>query len=373
MNGFRGNSRANRQQDAFRLLAVTPLFPPSAGGAAEDFRLLADAWQQCGDVHSVVILTERRKGSPAREKNGKVLTRRLLPPRDTQPGSSAAARLIRSALTYPLLACLIVWHSYRGDSQVTLLHGRYGRKGFLRVLKLCGIKTAVFLSDHYTSPEALADCDAIICNAENVLARAACLSETSPKTVFIPFPFTLEIPQITASRLARFSEPYYLFVGTVSRAKGVDILLKAFDAFRAKNEGYRLLLAGPIRDVVLRAEAGSGTTFLDEVDHTTILALMKHARAVVLPSRSEALPRVCLEAMALGTKVICPPGVPELERACPQWVLSGITVEEVLQKLNQANDSPFQGCYDFEKHSPASVGQQVLGVCAAILNARGAP
>ena len=108
-------------------------------------------------------------------------------------------------------------------------------------------------------------------------------------------------------------------------------------------------------------------TFLGEVDHEAALSLIERAEALVLPSRSEGLPRVCLEAIALGTKVICPPGVPELQRACPDWIVPAVTVQDVLDKLGQAVRLPFRSSYDIESHDPRLVGRRILEICAGVL------
>ncbi len=351
--------------NGLRLLVVTSLFPPATGGASEDFRLLAAAWQECSAINHIVILTERRKGSPRREDRGKILIRRVLPSRDTNLRLNAALRMIRSAFTYPLLTLAIVWHMHRESTRAVLVHGRYGRKSFLRILKLCGAKVAVFLSDHYTSPRNLSHCDAIICIAENVHDRATRDLGPTSKIHYVPLPFIQ--PSSAPSSMSNLPRPYFLFIGTACAQKGVDVLLEAFAVFRREKPGFRLLLAGPIREYSLTRIAGSGTTFLGEVDRSRVLTLIQQAEAVVLPSRSEALPRVCLEAIALGTTAICPPGVPELERACPEWVLPSITPQNVLEKLRQAVNSSFQVSFRFEKHDSRLVAHRIAEVCSAML------
>jgi glycosyltransferase involved in cell wall biosynthesis len=61
---------------------------------------------------------------------------------------------------------------------------------------------------------------------------------------------------------------------------------------------------------------------------------MRGAKIVALPSRSEGLGRVLLEALALGARVICPPGIPEFERYLPQFVLPSVDADSIVKTLN---------------------------------------
>ena len=349
-----------------RLIVVTSLFPPAVGGAAEDFRLLTEEWRRAEAVERIVILTERYPGSPAREQRDNIVVRRVLPPRDTRPALKTPNRLIRSVLTYSYLVMAIAWELHRSPSQVVLVHGRYGRKSFLRILRLMGAKTVVFLSDRFTPPERLADCHAVICNANNVYQEALRQLGSGGGVFYVPLPFVPPLAGERQSSGVRAAEPFFLFAGNVSLQKGVDVLLKAFASFHKEHPQYHLLLAGPVCDPSVLNHAGPGVTVLGAVDRKTTTELMMRAEAVVLPSRSEALPRVCLEAIALGRKVICPPGVSELRQWCPEWTLPAVSPKEVYQKLTQTLSPCFIPSFDFRKHDPKLAGEQILRICAAV-------
>jgi glycosyltransferase involved in cell wall biosynthesis len=356
---------ADHPVSKLRMIVVTSLFPPAVGGASEDFRLLTEAWKTVDSIDRVVILTERCEGIPAHEHSENIVVHRVLPSRDTSPQLHVGNRVLRSAGTYAYLLGAIAWELRRKRSQVVLVHGRYGKRTFLKGLKLLGAKIVVFLSDLFTPAQDLADCDAVICNSENVYERADSCLPTRCRVAYVPLPFKLSRTHTKQTSVT--DGPYFLFVGNISRQKGVDALLEAFALFRKDHLEYRLLLAGPVRDSSLLRGANCGATFLGEVDRTTTIALMEQAEAVVLPSRSESLPRVCLEAIALGTKVICPPDVPELRRWCPEWTLEAVTPQAVLEKLEQTLNLSFVPSFDFEQHDPNLVGQRIAEICAAIL------
>jgi glycosyltransferase involved in cell wall biosynthesis len=112
--------------------------------------------------------------------------------------------------------------------------------------------------------------------------------------------------------------PTLVALGRLEPVKGFDVLLHAFRRVRAQTSS-RLVIAG---EGPLRAHLESLTREL-RLEHDVVLPgfvpdpypLLAQAAAVVLSSRSEALPTVILEAFALGIPVVatdCPTGPREL-------------------------------------------------------------
>lgn len=93
-----------------------------------------------------------------------------------------------------------------------------------------------------------------------------------------------------------------VFVGDLSRDKGVDILL---DAHRRLGGRPRLLLAGRITDETPSDNLGEQVELLGLLDHDAVIDLMRSACLVTLPSIvPDCCPTVVLEAMALGRPVV---------------------------------------------------------------------
>ena len=96
-------------------------------------------------------------------------------------------------------------------------------------------------------------------------------------------------------------EPYLLFVGDTTRNKGAYDLLKAYRCWRPGRPQIRLVFAGTNREgaqFLDEVQQTPGAIYLGHVSHRTALALIRGAEILVLPSRSEGLPRVILEAVA---------------------------------------------------------------------------
>lgn len=120
------------------------------------------------------------------------------------------------------------------------------------------------------------------------------------------------LPDWLRDALARKPEPFRLcFVGGLHEYKGVFDLAAALHRI----EGVHLFVAGkgPARDRFER-EAGDRATFLGAVPYEAIPALYQVVDALVLPSYTEGLPRVVLEAMATETPVVATRvgGIPEV-------------------------------------------------------------
>ncbi len=119
------------------------------------------------------------------------------------------------------------------------------------------------------------------------------------------------------------SRPYVVFVGRITRQKGLPVLLKAAADFRP--EAQLVLLAGAADTPELGAEVDSlvaslraartGVIWVDEMlPRPAVAQVLTHAAAFVCPSVYEPLGIVNLEAMACQTAVVASAvgGIPEV-------------------------------------------------------------
>lgn len=94
-----------------------------------------------------------------------------------------------------------------------------------------------------------------------------------------------------------------VFGGVVCLRKGIDVLQEAWRRLGAL-DGWRLIIAGPIRDGHLVDRWLPNADFIGSLDHAALMALLDSAAVAVLPSRDEAMPMFILEAMARRACVI---------------------------------------------------------------------
>jgi glycosyltransferase involved in cell wall biosynthesis len=116
--------------------------------------------------------------------------------------------------------------------------------------------------------------------------------------------------------------PVALFAGAFERYKAVDVVIDAWAEVVREVPDAQLVMAGdgPMRDEVERRafELGlaSSVAFLGRVSKERVRELLDEASVLLLPSRSEGLPRIVFEAFARARPVVATPvgGVAELVR-----------------------------------------------------------
>lgn len=99
---------------------------------------------------------------------------------------------------------------------------------------------------------------------------------------------------------------YVLYAGRLSAEKGITVLLRAWD-HAEQSVPLHIIGDGPMRNLVERAAAShKHISYLGPQSRADVIAAMKRARALILPSLAqENSPFVLIEAFATGTPVVC--------------------------------------------------------------------
>lgn len=133
------------------------------------------------------------------------------------------------------------------------------------------------------------------------------------------FPAYIDLGAFTARRLAPLPvRPTLLFVGMLERSKGVTALADAWPLVAERVPDARLVVVGrgALRDLVdrLRDDYPGRVEHLEQLSPEGVAEQMDAATCLVLPSRSEGLGRVILEAFARGRVVVATRvgGIPDL-------------------------------------------------------------
>jgi glycosyltransferase involved in cell wall biosynthesis len=158
----------------------------------------------------------------------------------------------------------------------------------------------------------------VVAEAGETLAREA--GYDGPVDRFVAF---VDVEAFLSTPPAEMPKrPVALFAGSFERYKAVDVVIDSWVEVVRQVPDAQLVMAGdgPMRDDVERRafELGlaSSVTFLGRVSKERVRELLDAASLLLLPSRSEGLPRIVFEAFARARPVVATPvgGVAELVR-----------------------------------------------------------
>ncbi|MGC4765854.1 glycosyltransferase family 4 protein [Micromonospora sp. DT46] len=288
--------------ERMRVCVVGPL-PPPMGGIARGVAMLVDRFRDDPEVHiEVVDIAQRWRGVhdlvPGRRLTagvrqltaGAVALRRVLAAGRTDVvhlHSSGGPGVLRD------LALLLITRVYRRPAVYHLHFGRIpeiagrGSREWRSMAPAMRLATVVLVLDE---------------------ASESTVRNQLPTVWVRRMPNGVDLDRLPAPhRNPAPAERTMLFVGWFLPAKGVEDLLAAWRT--AAQPGWRLLFVGPadpayLGSVTERHQPPASVSFLGELPHPDVLAMMARCDLFVLPSHTEGFPNVVVEAMALGCPVV---------------------------------------------------------------------
>jgi glycosyltransferase involved in cell wall biosynthesis len=171
-------------------------------------------------------------------------------------------------------------------------------------------------------------------------------------------------------------QPQLLFVGNLVPVKGIDRLLKACARLKSQGQGCTLHLVGdgpsrqPLEHLAQTLEIADQLLWHGSVPHADLPQWYRAADLLVLPSRSEGVPNVLLEASGCGTPWVASRvgGIPEVEHLGTNKLTDSESVEELVvaiqEMLNVEHDNDAEpgsvedgvlALYNFLEETEASV------------------
>lgn len=157
----------------------------------------------------------------------------------------------------------------------------------------------------------------ILTNADHIIANshvtASDIAEYHPPTrskIQVVYP-SVEIAY-TKNNTDIINDAYFLSVGTLEPRKNYESLIRAFDVVAQKNDSIKLIIIGfkgwksdPIFKLIDQSSAKDRIIIKGYVSEDELIEYYAQALAFVFPTHYEGFGLPLLEAMTLGTLVVC--------------------------------------------------------------------
>jgi glycosyltransferase involved in cell wall biosynthesis len=302
------------------IIITTPTYYPFAGGAEALIEDLAREYSKQGHKVTVVTNLNPDVSTPISETRNGVEILRIDPlPEEIGRIGGLPSFLWRYATRILKLQRII---SHKNANLLCI--GLFGLDTLSVVLATYLIKPRLAVIIHggevrrvrrisrlydWSLMSALRRCDVAVAVSKKLLQDTAeYMPSAREKLTFISN--GVDLGRIRKAEGIRRERYFILFVGRLDRVKSIDTLIDAFSLISGKMPLCDLLIVGEGReDASLRGRvSGYGLSgrveFLGKKDRDEVYSYMKGCEFLVLPSVSEGLPLVVLEAMACGKVVL---------------------------------------------------------------------
>ena len=319
----------------------TSLYPPYTGGAATDAELLTRGLNDVADITHIILITEYNRGAVLQRSDKRTILR-ILPRRDSISKDLRSFDLIRFSITHALIAACLIFVAVFGRRHIIHIHGRLIYRWTGRLIRVLRLRAIADVRDQFGDLRRYGGFPFATAVSSNIASRLRTVLDC--KRIFV-IPVPIERAKMSNSASAGVVSrippcEYILFVGTLAENKGIKELVEAYHRYTAEGGSLHLVIVGENRlDGPLDTRCSTRIHVLGSLPREEVYGLMARADRLILPSRSEGLPRVCIEAIALNTPVVCPKCVEEFVKFCPQCVLSNVSPKDILEMLKVRRES----------------------------------
>lgn len=364
-----------------KIFIITHNYPPAVtSGGAVYFRTLADCLKSEKNIKGFVILTEYSDEVGFVKKEGKSIVVRVLFPRAIKRRTKRPCIAVRLfafiynqfvlAVALPLIAITYkpnALHIHASFFKLGRLssHYNYFLHCLLHLIKRLKLsKILVDVRGPALCLKRFEGFDKILCCSENAMNQFVNLGTNKKKCVLIPVPFSLADLKMDRHIDMSAYAPYICFAARIENNKGVFELIAAFNKLDYYRE-LKLVFVGVNLEgqkFARMVDKSPQMFYIGPKSQADVISIISQSELFILPSKSEGLPRSCLEAIALGSKVLLPPGIPEFYRHCSKFVIQKIQSSEIKKMIIRRLDSNTVPKFPFEKHNPIYIARQMLNV-----------
>ena len=351
------------------LVVITPIFPPSTGGAATYYGLLIKRLLLSESVDKVTVITEHLPSEQviSKEYSGRCEIIRIFPYR-----ASATMSLAKQYFKYALQNALYLYAWYlikKKSPDIILVHSSFHNhiNLFHLIAKylLRDERLIADVRDHQMPVKNLYQLNVysdIIACSENIIQYLSSNFDGSDKIKYIPvLQEKIKLnPDDIVSALKKFdlyNVNYIMYAGLIKKDKGVQLLIESFVKLKLLGYEGKLVLAGVVKESDLLASAlkNNDVIYVGPLQHDELMLILSSARMLINLSSSEGLPRICLEAMELNVPVLLPKGIPEFGKHCPENVANSSDPTSIASQIMFIINNNKHQTYIIKKHHEENV------------------
>lgn len=164
------------------------------------------------------------------------------------------------------------------------------------------------------------------------------------------------------------------YIGTITENKGVLELLEGYKQYvKESTNPLELHFWGldTLKDGFEKEIKGiKSAKYCGYISNDEIFEKISEYKAIILPSKSEGMPRICLETMYCNRIIVCHKSLKSIIAYIPeQFVLNDISQEEIKNVLFQLelHDGQISYKYDFSIHYPENSCNKLINVYQQII------
>ena len=309
-------------------------------------------------------------GEPERKVKGKLTVLRKLPP--LPKASTRIGWVLGEVLRFPFSFFITLATALNTRPDLLHVHKTRSLGGAVLAGKLLRIPVLCDVQDLHTL-DVYRISDHFIACGQAAIEKMSDSGIPKDRIDLYPVPIPLKGPvdeggfeELSKGPLK--GKKFVLYVGEVSEMKGIPELIEGFKELRKGHKDLALLLVG--RSIMGDLPRFDWLHSPGPMPYPKVLGLMKHAEAVILPSKFELFPRVCVEACMMGAKVVFPPCVPEFREMFKDFVLPEITPKAITRTLERVLGSEDRPKYPFDIHDGKKVADKIIATYRKMLRDR---
>ena len=323
-----------------KILFLTNVFPPITGGSASDYSIITNELIKKKNIKHVSIISLFIKSEKMINisKNKKIRLYRLLIDCKKQ---NFLLKIIFFVIQF--IQCFVIGIYFRVVKKYDLIHthsdmlwvkNRLFIHPGISFLSKSSSKNILDIRDKFSMPSKNLNYSHYLVNSEACfLSLSKVIDNRNISLIYCPFNI-LPNKFLERDNIYFKEKPYIVFIGNISKNKGIHQLLEAMKIINEqKPNTIKLLFCGELNDNL--SEIPRNCKYLGSLENTDAMKLLFGADMLILPSKSESHPRVIIESIIYGVPFLMTRGVSELEKYFPQYMLENTNPEYIASRINE--------------------------------------